>query len=160
MKLLRSLWEFLTVRLKHHFIKDSTMFFKVNTSAILLQREWISIIKSMTVLFFILLHLAHSFTACAKTPRIHNNNRTQHSWKNASKCREIAGPAVALPCISHCHQGDTLQCQHSSMAVTLITTSTLEELVFQGIVPIPTAPCHFIFTISILQTCSSQSKPG
>lgn len=122
------------------------MFFKVNMPAILLQHECISIIKSMTVLFFILLHLAHSFTACAKITRTHNNNRIQHSWKSASKYRETAGPAVALPCpcISHCHQGDTLQGQHSSMAVILITTSTLEELAFQGSVSIPTdsSPAH------------------
>lgn len=87
------------------------MFFKVNMSAILLQHDCISIIKFMTVLFFILLHLAHSFTPCAKITRIHNNNRTQHRWRSASKYREITGPAVALPspCISHCQQGDTLQ---------------------------------------------------
>lgn len=48
-----SLWEFLGVRIKHHFTKDSTMFFKVNMSAILLQHECISIIKFMTGLFFL-----------------------------------------------------------------------------------------------------------
>lgn len=117
--------------------------------------------------FFILLHFAHSFKACAKITRI-CNNRIQHSQKSASKYREIAGPAAALPspCFSQCHQGDTLQGHHcpqllgdphhniGSGRVGFARTCLHSNRQFS-------CPCHFI-TISINQTCSwlSGAKPG
>lgn len=107
-----SLWEYLRVRLKGHFKK---VLFRVNMSAILLQHESplliISIIKFMTVLFLLSCILLTASQHAPKSPEY----ITTTGYNTIGKVpQKIAGPAVALlsPCISHCHQGETLQSHH------------------------------------------------
>lgn len=87
------------------------MLFRVNMSAILLRHECISIIKFMTVLFLLSCILLTALQHVPKSPEY----ITTTGYNTVGKVpQKIAGPAVALlsPCISHCHQGDTLQGHH------------------------------------------------